>query len=137
MAAAAAPPSAPALPVSPVAVAEESDPDSESRQAVPGLVRVHFCAYVMRYEWDPGKAESNRRKHGVRFADAVAAFADESALALADPDAAEDRYVTIGMDALARLVVGVFTWRGPDTIRLISARRATRREAAWYAGGET
>jgi uncharacterized protein len=45
--------------------------------------------------------------------------------------------VTIGMDALARLVVVVFAWRGPDTIRLISARRATRGEAAWYAGGET
>jgi uncharacterized protein len=91
----------------------------------------------MRYEWDTGKAESNRRKHGVRFADAVAAFADESALTVAAPDAAEERYVTIGMDALARLVVVVFTWRGPDTIRLISARRATRGEAAWYAGGET
>jgi uncharacterized protein len=60
-----------------------------------------------------------------------------SGIPVADPDAAEERYVTIGMDALARLVVVVFTWRGPDTIRLISARRATRGEAAWYAGGET
>lgn len=59
----------------------------------------------MRYEWDMSKAESNVRKHGVRFADAVAVFADESALTMHDPEINEERYVTVGMDGLARVIV--------------------------------
>lgn len=90
----------------------------------------------MRYEWDPAKAASNVRKHGMRFADAVAVFADEAALTLIASDRTEERYVTVGMDALARVVVVVYTWRGPDRIRLISARRATRAEEAQYVRGE-
>jgi uncharacterized protein len=90
----------------------------------------------MRYEWDVAKAEMNAAKHGVRFSDAVAVFADEAALTLDDPHAGEERYATVGMDALARLLVVVYTWRGRDTIRLISARRATRSEQHQYAEGE-
>lgn len=90
----------------------------------------------MQYEWNAAKAASNLRKHGIRFADAVAVFADEAALTLTAPDGAEERYVTVGMDMLARLVVVVYTWRGPDRIRLISARRATRGEEAQYVRGE-
>jgi uncharacterized protein len=71
-----------------------------------------------------------------RFPDAVAVFADDAALTLYDPDAGEERYVTVGMDGMARLLVVVYTWRGPGTIRLISARRATRWEADQYARGE-
>jgi uncharacterized DUF497 family protein len=81
----------------------------------------------MRYEWNPAKAQSNVAKHGVHFADAVSVFDDERALTVADPHRAEERWVTIGMDAFARLVVVVYTWR-TDTIRLISARKATRSE---------
>jgi uncharacterized protein len=91
----------------------------------------------MRYDWDVAKAGANARKHGVRFPDAVAVFADAAALTLYDPDAGEERYVTVGLDGMARLLVVVYTWRGPGTIRLISARRATRREADQYARGET
>jgi uncharacterized protein len=90
----------------------------------------------MRYEWAVSKAAANVRKHGVRFPDAVAVFADDAALTLVDPAAGEERYVTVGMDGMARLLVVVYTWRGPGTIRLISARRATRREADQYARGE-
>lgn len=90
----------------------------------------------MQYEWDAAKAASNLRKHGVRFADAVAVFTDEAALTVLDHDGSEERYVTVGMDALARLVVVVYTWRGPDRIRLISARRATRGEEADYVRGK-
>lgn len=86
----------------------------------------------MRYEWDPVKAEANRKKHGVRFADAVAVFSDERALTLDDPHPGEERYVTIGMDAFARLLVVVYTWQG-DVVRLISARKATRAERTQYA----
>lgn len=90
----------------------------------------------MDYEWDPAKAEANWRKHGVRFADAVPVFSDEAALTIDDPEPDEARYVTIGMDALARALVVVWTWRGAATIRLISARRATKRERNDYARGE-
>jgi hypothetical protein len=90
----------------------------------------------MDYEWDPGKAESNLRKHWVRFVDAVAVFSDELALTIPDSEESEERYVTIGADAFGRVLVVVYTWRGEDTIRVISARRATPREARQYAGEE-
>jgi uncharacterized protein len=70
-----------------------------------------------------GEGGANARKHGVRFPDAVAVFADDAALTLYDPDAGEERYVTVGMDGTARLLVVVYTWRG--------------READQYARGET
>ena len=90
----------------------------------------------MNYEWDPSKARANRLKHGVRLADAVLVFSDDAALTLGDSYPAEERFVTIGMDALARVLVVVWTWRGKTTIRVISARRATRREREQYARGE-
>jgi uncharacterized protein len=86
----------------------------------------------MDFEWDPDKAVANLRKHGVDFADAVGVFEDEYALRREDPDAqGEQRFVTIGMDFLGRVVVVVYTYRG-ERIRPISARRATRRERASY-----
>jgi uncharacterized protein len=91
----------------------------------------------MNCEWDPMKAEANLAKHGVRFADAVIVFSDESALTIDDPHPDEERYVTIGIDALARVLVVVWTWRGEETIRLISARRATPTERRQHARGET
>lgn len=91
----------------------------------------------MEYEWDPEKAKANAEKHGVRFADAVAVFFDENALTLDDPHPDEERYVTIGMDALARLVVVAYTWRDQAVIRLISARPATRNEQRQYARGDS
>jgi uncharacterized protein len=89
----------------------------------------------MRYEWDPAKAEANQKNHGYRIADAVAVFSDERARTLDDPHPEEERYVTIGMDALGRVLVVVYTWRG-EVIRLISARKATRAERTQYAEGE-
>ncbi len=98
---------------------------------------VHIRAYTlpMRYEWDLVKAEANAARHDVRFSDAVSVFSDEQALTIDDPRPEEERFVTIGMDALARLLVVVYTWRG-ETIRLISARKATRTERTHYARGE-
>ena len=89
----------------------------------------------MDYEWDPAKAEANRAKHDVRFADALFVFSDEAALTAEDPHPDEERFVTVGMDALARLLVVVWSWRGEATICLISARRATKREREQYARG--
>jgi len=86
----------------------------------------------MTFEWEPGKADANRRKHGVDFADAVGVFEDPYALSRPDPFPAEERVATLGRDLLDRLIVVVWTWRG-EAIRLISARRATPRERRRYA----
>jgi len=87
------------------------------------------------YEWDPAKARQNLRKHGVDFADAVTVLEDEAALTIRDPfSEQEQRWITLGMDALGRLLVVVYTWRG-DRIRLISARLATPRERRQYEEG--
>ena len=87
----------------------------------------------MRFQWDQVKARENRRKHRIDFADAVSIFEDERALTMEDEDGDEERFVTMGVDLLGRVLVVVFTWRGDD-IRLISARKATGREKAAYEG---
>jgi uncharacterized DUF497 family protein len=84
------------------------------------------------YEWDLAKAAANVSKHGISFADALTVFEDERSVTRAEPDLGEERYLTLGMDSLGRILVVVYTWRGPD-IRLISARKATRSERAQYA----
>ncbi len=83
------------------------------------------------FEWDPMKAAANFRKHGVRFVDVVFVLEDEQAVTVADESVEEDRWVTIGMDAIGKIMVVVYTWRG-KSIRIISARRATRREREQY-----
>lgn len=83
------------------------------------------------FEWDRRKAEINLKKHAVDFADAVAVFSDHSAITLQDDSNGEERFVSVGLDALGRVLVVVFSWRG-ERIRLISARRATRRERRQY-----
>ena len=86
----------------------------------------------MLTEWDPGKARLNARKHGISFADAVASLEDEGALTMRDPFSdEEERWVTLGLDALGRVLVVVYTWRG-ESVRLISARKATPREHRRY-----
>ncbi len=86
----------------------------------------------MDFHWDPGKAEKNFAKHGVRFADAVAVLEDDLALTIRDPYVEnEERWITTGKDMLGRVLVVIYTWRG-DGIRLISARPATPRERRQY-----
>jgi len=87
----------------------------------------------MRVVWDRQKAKSNLLKHGMAFSDAEGALLDPMALTREDEDSmGEQRFATIGRDYLGRVVVVVFTQRG-ESIRLISARRATRRERSQYA----
>ena len=88
----------------------------------------------MHYEWNPDKATTNLHKHGVRFADAIAVFSDELALTVPDDFPDEERFLILGTDAFGRLLVVVYTWRGERSIRLISARKATRRERKQYEG---
>ena len=85
----------------------------------------------MKFEWDPKKAEANRRKHGIEFLDAVIVFDDDRAVTLLDEHPREERYVTFGMDAQGRVLAVSYAVRG-DTVRVISARKATPRERAQY-----
>jgi uncharacterized DUF497 family protein len=87
------------------------------------------------FEWDPKKARSNEKKHGVSFADAATAFDDDLALTIEEPDGEdEQRFVTLAMDSSGSLLVIVYTWRR-ENIRIISARKATKRERRIYEGG--
>ena len=88
----------------------------------------------MAFQWDPSKARANRLKHGVGFPDAVGTFEDPLALTGEDPHPTENRFATVGLDFLGRLVLVTWTWRGDD-IRLISARLATPRERRQYQEG--
>ena len=83
----------------------------------------------MVYEWDPAKAASNLRRHGVSFAEATSIFLDQAALTFKDPDHSdeEEREITIGVSAKQRVLFVSHCPRG-DRIRIVSARKATRRE---------
>jgi hypothetical protein len=88
---------------------------------------------ALRFEWDIRKAESNLAKHGVSFEEAATVFGDPLSVTIADPDHSEgeDRFVTIGVSFQARTLVVVHADRS-DTIRIISARPATRGERNDY-----
>jgi uncharacterized DUF497 family protein len=85
----------------------------------------------VEFEWDPKKAEANRRKHRVEFLDAVIVFDDDRAITVVDEHPTEERYVTFGTDAQGRVLAVSYAIRG-DTIRMVSARKATAREQAQY-----
>lgn len=86
----------------------------------------------MEFEFDPKKEATNLRKHGVSFTDAEPAFYDDQALTREDADASgEARFVTVGTDALGRILTVCWTERG-QSIRLISARLSTQAERKVY-----
>jgi uncharacterized DUF497 family protein len=86
----------------------------------------------MEFEFDPVKAASNLRKHKVSFSDAQAVFYDDRALTMEDPDSqGEQRFLTIGLDALGRVLVVCYTEREERT-RIISARKAEKPEVKTY-----
>lgn len=86
----------------------------------------------MDFQFDPAKAAGNLRKHGVSFSDAEGVFMDPLALHRLDPDAeGEERFVAVGAGSAGHLLVVVYTLRG-ESIRLISARRATPVEIRAY-----
>ena len=88
----------------------------------------------MSFRFDPKKAGSNRRKHGVSLSGAEGVFADPLSRRVPDPDAeGEERWIGIGLGNAGEILVVVYTLRGEE-IRLISARRATKHEAKTYAG---
>jgi uncharacterized DUF497 family protein len=79
-----------------------------------------ICTYnlAINFEWDRDKAQSNLKKHRIDFADAVTVFDDFNTITIDDPDHDKPRFVTIGMDADARLLVVVYRWQG-ENIHLI------------------
>lgn len=88
---------------------------------------------MINFEWDPDKATTNLEKHSVSFSEAASAFADPLSLTIFDPNhsANEDRFLLLGLSAIQRLLVVSHTDRS-DTIRIISARLANRRERLQY-----
>ena len=90
----------------------------------------------MTYEWDPVKAAANFKKHRVRFEEAASVFLDPSSLTFWDPDHSEeeDREITIGRSARRRVLFVAHTTR-EGGVRIIDARRATRRERRQYEEG--
>jgi uncharacterized DUF497 family protein len=88
----------------------------------------------MDIEFDPVKAAANLRKHGVSFEEAKTCLLDPMALVREDPDAqGESRFVLVGLSQRGRLLTVVYTLRGDDSIRLISARPSTSKETSRYA----
>jgi uncharacterized DUF497 family protein len=89
----------------------------------------------LRFEWDPKKSESNKKKHGVSFEEAETAFLDEQGLLIADPDHSKDeeRFVLLGVSTMLRTLVVCHCYRENDeVIRIISARKADRSEQVQY-----
>ena len=84
----------------------------------------------MRFEWDPAKAKANIIRHGISFEDARAVFADLNALELLDDTTEEERWRLLGK-AGSEILMVVYTERG-DRIRIISARKASKREQEVY-----
>ena len=93
------------------------------------------------FEWDPDKAKRNSLKHDIKFEDAASVFKDENAISIYDEEHSldEDRWVTIGIDAKTRFLVVVHTFITINNhhynIRIISARKATKKEQNTYQKG--
>ena len=91
------------------------------------------------FEWDAAKASLNKKKHNIRFDEAKTVFFDENAILIHDPEHSdnEERFVILGLSAIARLLVVCHCFRYKDSvIRIISARKATKRESMQYYGGD-
>ena len=96
---------------------------------------------IYQFDWDEAKAASNVRKHGVSFEDAMTIFKDPHILTIFDPDHSgmEDRWISIGCASTPQLILAVHTHVEIDadnvSIRIISARKPTKREAQQYREG--
>jgi uncharacterized DUF497 family protein len=85
----------------------------------------------VKVEWDPQKAASNKRKHGISFLEAITCFADPLGLLLED-EAHRERLVLIGVSEKSRVLYTVFAELADDVIRIITARKATTHERRRY-----
>ena len=90
---------------------------------------------MLRFEWDEHKNTKNVRKHGISFDDAKTIFADNNALLISDPDhsQSEDRFILLGLSNDLRILVVCHCYRkNEQVIRIISARKATKKEQRIY-----
>jgi uncharacterized DUF497 family protein len=87
----------------------------------------------MKFEWNTDKARRNLQKHGVSFSEALSVFKDALSLTYPDSDhsAEEDRFLIIGLSSLGNVLVISHTFRN-DVVRIISARKATKKERSFY-----
>ena len=87
----------------------------------------------MDFEWDLRKAETNFKKHGVRFSESLPVFEDDYAITITDDESDPDerRFVSMGVGVKGRVLVVVYSYRG-SRIRIISARLADARERSQY-----
>jgi uncharacterized DUF497 family protein len=93
---------------------------------------------MLRFEWDERKNRGNRLKHGVWFEEAQSAFRDPNARLFHDPEHSqdEDRFILIGVSSMARPLVVVHCYKESESvIRIISARKATKKELRFYEEG--
>ena len=90
----------------------------------------------MEFEWDPKKAEANKRNHGINFYEAATIFGDPLAITFTDPDHSheEDRFLTFGLSRFNQMLVVSHSYRG-EQLRIISARLMTRQERKIYEAG--
>lgn len=92
---------------------------------------------MIKFEWDAAKANSNKKKHGVSFEEAQSVFYDEFAVQFFDEDnsESEDRFLMLGFSDEPRLLIVCHCERNQgNTIRIISARKATNNESQYYQG---
>lgn len=92
---------------------------------------------ILQFEWDENKNTINKAKHGIAFEEAETAFYDDEALIIADPEHSqnEERFILLGFSSMTRLLIVCHCVRDEDTIRIISARKATSHETKQYNGG--
>ena len=93
---------------------------------------------MLRFEWDERKNRGNRTKHGVWFEEAQSVFDDPNARLFADPEHSEeeDRFILLGLGSETRPLVVVHCYRESDSmIRIISVRKATKKEIRFYEEG--
>ena len=91
---------------------------------------------MQKFQWDAAKAAGNLKKHGVSFDEAKSAFYDDLAVQFFDDEHSdeEDRFILLGLSSLANLLVVCHCERDEDeTVRIISARKATKSETEFYS----
>jgi hypothetical protein len=93
---------------------------------------------MLRFDWDEGKNRRNRTKHGVWFEEAQSVFSDPHGRLFHDSEHSveEDRFILLGVSSAGRTLVAVHCYRNSDSlIRIISARKATKKEVRFYEEG--
>lgn len=97
------------------------------------------CSYnvgmsELYFEWDPAKNSSNQKKHGISFEEAKTVFSDDLARLIADPDHStkEERFILLGSSIESNLLIVCHCIRDEDSVRIISARKADKKERKIY-----